>query len=89
MGHGRSGYNSALFPPPGAINLHEEQNQLPTVVSTGLHLSSASIPPILSEDLAVQIKRENDEIEQFINAQVASISILLSDCFVSTQHRRN
>ncbi|XP_074583614.1 BOI-related E3 ubiquitin-protein ligase 1-like [Curcuma longa] len=69
MGHGRSGNNSALFPPPVAVNLHEEQNQLRTVVSTGLRLSSTSIPPILSEELAVQIKRENDEIEHFINAQ--------------------
>ncbi|KAG6474859.1 hypothetical protein ZIOFF_064074 [Zingiber officinale] len=69
MGHGRSGNNSALFPLPGAVHLHEEQNQLRTVVSTGLRLSSASIPPILSEELAVHIKRDKDEIEQFINAQ--------------------
>ncbi|XP_042434093.1 BOI-related E3 ubiquitin-protein ligase 1-like isoform X2 [Zingiber officinale] len=69
MGHGRSGNNSALFPLPGVVHLHEEQNQLRTVVSTGLRLSSASIPPILSEELAVHIKRDKDEIEQFINAQ--------------------
>ncbi|XP_074559508.1 BOI-related E3 ubiquitin-protein ligase 1-like [Curcuma longa] len=67
--HSRSGNISNLPPPPPAVNFHEEQSQLPAVVSTGFRLSSASISSILCEELAVQIKREKDEIEQLIYAQ--------------------
>lgn len=92
MEHSRSDNISTLFPPPPppppAVNFHEEQSQLPAVVSaTGFSVSSAVISSILSEELAVQIKREKDEIEQLIYAQVASNSILLSDCLVPTHHQ--
>ncbi|KAL6979817.1 RING-type E3 ubiquitin transferase [Sarracenia purpurea var. burkii] len=87
-----SGINPCSFQlqPPQFINLSQIQTPQANVVSTGLrlafgeqkHLSSQSLVlPVLflSKDLAVQIKQQRDEMEQFLQSQEEQLRCTLAD----------